>query len=99
MLVLRRPDVEREGGQYTFSNSLGHHGTYVGRDGRRLQRRSRHPISSPPPNERWIVGRGAPYRYWISSGVLSPLPLVLPVFSVVGLGHVSESTDTREDAG
>ena len=54
---------------------------------------------APSPNEGWVVGRGPPHRHRISSGVLSPLPLVLPILSVVGLGHVSESTDAREDAG
>ena len=97
--VVRRPCVEWEGRQFTFSNGLGHHGTYVSGDGRRLQRRSRRPISAPSPDERWVVGRGPPYRHWIPSGVLSPLPLVLPILSVVGLGHVSEFTDAREDAG
>ena len=94
-----RPCVERQGGQYAFSNGLGHHGTHVGRDDRCLQRRSRRPISAPSPNEGWFVGRGPPYRHRIPSGVLSPLPLVLPILSVVGLGHVPESADAREDAG
>ncbi len=75
------------------------HGTHVGRDDRCLQRRSRRPISAPSPNEGWFVGRGPPYRHRIPSGVLSPLPLVLPILSVVGLGHVPESADAREDAG
>ena len=45
------------------------------------------------------MGRGPPYRHWIPPGVLSPLPLVLPILSAVGLGHVPESADAREDAG
>src|SRR6185436_10194626 len=97
--VLRRPCMEREGRQHAFSNGLGHHGTHVCRHERRLQCRSRRPIFAAPPNERWFVGRGPSYRHRIPSSILSTLPLVLSVLSLVGLGDVSESADAREDAG